>query len=236
MEHQRQGLVWMNELEKSARRGGILADDMGLGKTVQALSLIVVRPGSIVERHATLIIAPAGLVQQWKESIKRLLNPGIYQRRVYVHHGSKRLVSFAHLHDHDIVITTYGTVAAEWQRKQSIHHGSLSRSEPILGSSSRWHRVILDEAQNIKNDRSNAAMGCCAIDATYRWCLSATPLMNHQRELYSLLKFLRVAEYTSIDGTVSLPLAGSLNLPFKIRVVLCCTTSFLIFLPPPSRG
>ncbi|KAK9562217.1 hypothetical protein V6Z88_003746 [Aspergillus fumigatus] len=174
---------------------------MGLGKTVQALSLIVVRPGSIVERHATLIIAPAGLVQQWKESIKRLLNPGIYQRRVYVHHGSKRLVSFAHLHDHDIVITTYGTVAAEWQRKQSIHHGSLSRSEPILGSSSRWHRVILDEAQNIKNDRSNAAMGCCAIDATYRWCLSATPLMNHQRELYSLLKFLRVAEYTSIDGT-----------------------------------
>ncbi|KAH3460192.1 hypothetical protein KXV78_003298 [Aspergillus fumigatus] len=201
MEHQRQGLVWMNELEKSARRGGILADDMGLGKTVQALSLIVVRPGSIVERHATLIIAPAGLVQQWKESIKRLLNPGIYQRRVYVHHGSKRLVSFAHLHDHDIVITTYGTVAAEWQRKQSIHHGSLSRSEPILGSSSRWHRVILDEAQNIKNDRSNAAMGCCAIDATYRWCLSATPLMNHQRELYSLLKFLRVAEYTSIDGT-----------------------------------
>ncbi|GFF57814.1 hypothetical protein IFM51744_09341 [Aspergillus udagawae] len=201
MEHQRQGLVWMNELEKSRRRGGILADDMGLGKTVQALSLIVVRPGSIMERHATLIIAPAGLVQQWKESIKQLLNPGSYQRRVYVHHGNKRPVSFAHLHDHDIVITTYGTVAAEWQRKQSLDHGSFSGSEPILSPSSRWHRVILDEAQNIKNDRSNAAMGCCAIDATYRWCLSATPLMNHQRELYSLLKFLRVAEYTGVDGT-----------------------------------
>ncbi|GIJ84964.1 hypothetical protein Asppvi_003819 [Aspergillus pseudoviridinutans] len=201
MEHQRQGLAWMNELEKSARRGGILADDMGLGKTVQALSLIVVRPGSIMERHATLIIAPAGLVQQWKESIKQLLNPGSYQLRVYVHHGSKRPVSFAHLHDHDIVITTYGTVAAEWQRKQSLDHASFSGSEPILGPSSRWHRVVLDEAQNIKNDRSNAAMGCCAIDATYRWCLSATPLMNHQRELYSLLKFLRVAEYTGVDGT-----------------------------------
>ena len=57
--------------------------------------------------------------------------------------------------------------------------------------------MILDEAQCIKNDQSQTAAACCALDATYRWCLSGTPVMNNLRELYSLLKFLRVQPYAS---------------------------------------
>lgn len=52
----------MTAMEESARKGGILADDMGLGKTIQALALTVVHPAPSVERHATLIVMPAGLI------------------------------------------------------------------------------------------------------------------------------------------------------------------------------
>lgn len=205
MEHQKEGLRWMKAMEESARKGGILADDMGLGKTIQALALTVVHPAPSVERHATLVVTPAGLISQWKHEIEQLLNQGHRRHRVFVYHGDKtgRTGTFHLLNQHDIVLTTFGTVAAELRRtchRPSAH--STIPSDPglsILGPVSKWHRVILDEAQCIKNDRSKTAMACCAIDATYRWCLSGTPLMNDPRELTSLFKFLRVQGFCNTD-------------------------------------
>ncbi|KAE8371299.1 SNF2 family N-terminal domain-containing protein [Aspergillus bertholletiae] len=225
MEHQRQGLLWMRAMEASGQKGGILADDMGLGKTVQALSLIVSHPPRSIERHATLIIAPAGLIQQWKHEIGQLLRPGQQQRSVYVHQGAGRGMNFSALNRYNIVLTTFGTITAELRhrdkdRQLRTRNSTLSsRNLPILGPTSRWHRVILDEAQYIKNDRSKVAMASCAIDATYRWCLSGTPVMNHLRELYSLLKFLRVQPYSNLDSfttTIQRPLQSSWG-PLRAR-------------------
>lgn len=206
MEHQKQGLLWMRAMEASGQKGGILADDMGLGKTVQALSLIVSHPPRSIERHATLVIAPAGLIQQWKHEIGQLLRPGQHQRSVYVHLGGGRGTNFPALNRYDIVLTTFGTVTAELRYRENDRQvrtrnsAPVSLNSPILGPTSRWHRVILDEAQYIKNDRSKVAIASCAIDATYRWCLSGTPVMNNLRELYSLLKFLRVQPYSNLDS------------------------------------
>lgn len=51
-------------------------------------------------------------------------------------------------------------------------------------------RVILDEAHNIKERSTNAAKAAFALNATYKWCLSGTPLQNRVGELYSLVRFL----------------------------------------------
>ncbi|KAI0058318.1 hypothetical protein BV25DRAFT_1830155 [Artomyces pyxidatus] len=56
----------------------------------------------------------------------------------------------------------------------------------------KWWRIVLDEAHNIKNRNTKAALGCCALEGKYRWCLTGTPLQNNVEELYSLLKFLRI--------------------------------------------
>jgi SNF2 family DNA or RNA helicase len=158
MEHQKEGLLWMRAMEASGQKGGILADDMGLGKTVQALSLIVSHPPRSIERHATLVIAPAGLIQQWKHEIGQLLRPGQHQRSVYVHQGAGRGVNFPALNQYNIVLTTFGTITAELRHRekdrqlQTRNSAPSSRNLPILGPTSRWHRVILDEAQYIKND------------------------------------------------------------------------------------
>ncbi|CAK9784152.1 unnamed protein product [Cutaneotrichosporon oleaginosum] len=55
----------------------------------------------------------------------------------------------------------------------------------------KWLRVVIDEAQNIKNHRTKAAESACLLTAKYRWCLTGTPIQNNVEELYSLFKFLR---------------------------------------------
>ena len=58
-----------------------------------------------------------------------------------------------------------------------------------------WYRVVLDEAQAIKNRDSQTSIGCRALMAKHRWAVSATPIQNHLGELYSFFKLLRV-KYT----------------------------------------
>ncbi|RAL06503.1 uncharacterized protein BO97DRAFT_36986 [Aspergillus homomorphus CBS 101889] len=197
MEHQEQGLRWMLHMEQSHRHGGILADDMGLGKTVQTIALIASHQSSNQDRCATLVVAPAGLISQWRREIERLLPADPRGARVRVHSGPARRTKFSDLSRYQIVLTTYNTLVAELRRGHP--------ESPLLGRASKWHRVVLDEAQYIKNDRTKAAMACCILDASYRWCLSGTPVMNSLREFYSLLRFLRIHPYADLDvfNTVS---------------------------------
>ena len=66
---------------------------------------------------------------------------------------------------------------------------------PILGDQSKFHRVILDEAQWIKNKATKSAIGACYIQSEYRWCMTGTPMQNNVDELYSLIKFCRIRPY-----------------------------------------
>ena len=195
-------------MEESENKGGILADDMGLGKTLQAISLMVSRPSSDMDAKSTLIVAPVSLMHQWKREIGRMLRPGRHQRSVYIMHGQSRGASrFEHLKAYDVVLTTYGTLASELKRKRKaeemedngLNARSLRNQMPILGRSSKWYRVILDEAQCIKNRSSKSALACCAIRATHRWCMTGTPMMNNVGELHSLLKFLRIRPYNALE-------------------------------------
>lgn len=74
-----------------------------------------------------------------------------------------------------------------------------SNARPVkfffLGDECKWYRVIIDEAQCIKNKDTQSAKGCCALDAKYRLCLSGTPMQNSCDEMYSLLRFLRIEPY-----------------------------------------
>ncbi|GIK05918.1 hypothetical protein Aspvir_010032 [Aspergillus viridinutans] len=211
LEHQKLGLAWMKTMEESEKKGGILADDMGLGKTIQAIALMVSRPSTDPERKPTLIIAPVSLMQQWKREIQKALKPGRHQLSVYVLHGDKRAVSYRDLRDYDVVLTTFGTLSSELKRREKYdelqsagaNEEALSRTLlknlPCLGPSSLWYRVIIDEAQCIKNRNTRSAQACCRLNSTYRWCMSGTPMMNTVEELQSLLKFLRIRPYSSID-------------------------------------
>lgn len=228
MEHQKLGLAWMRSMEEGSNKGGILADDMGLGKTIQALALMVSRPSTDPARKTTLIIAPVALIQQWKREINRMLKPGSqHQLSVFILHGERRSIKFQDLRRYDVVLTTFGTLASELKRKEQwmkfkkenpTAYQNLSISPlddmPLLGESSKWYRIIIDEAQCIKNRGTKSAQACYELQSIYRWCMSGTPMMNNVQELYSLICFLRIGPYNKLErfnSTFTRPLKNDTN-------------------------
>ncbi|CAN0888209.1 Helicase-like transcription factor CHR28 [Linum grandiflorum] len=87
-----------------------------------------------------------------------------------------------------------------------------------------WCRVILDEAQTIKNHRTQVARACCSLRAKRRWCLSGTPIQNSIDDLYSYFRFLRYEPYSgykSFCSAIKLPISrNSLHGYKKLRAVL----------------
>lgn len=87
-----------------------------------------------------------------------------------------------------------------------------------------WFRVVLDEAQSIKNHRTQVARACWGLRAKRRWCLSGTPIQNAIDDLYSYFRFLRYdpyAVYTTFCSTIKIPISRNPNKGYrKLQAVL----------------
>ncbi|MDP3815258.1 DEAD/DEAH box helicase [Pseudomonas sp.] len=167
--YQLQGLAWMQALAE-LEVGGLLADDMGLGKTLQTLAHILCEHQAGRLRQPALIVMPTSLIPNWQDEAARFTP----QLKVLALHGPKRRALFKQIAEHDIILTTYAL---------------LPRDLKALAAHS-YRLLILDEAQNIKNPRSKAALAAGQLQAGQRLCLTGTPLENHLGELWSLFHFL----------------------------------------------
>jgi non-specific serine/threonine protein kinase len=153
------GVQWLTWLADNGV-GGVLADDMGLGKTLQVLSWIQAD-------HAgpTLVVCPVTLVDTWARQAAAFTP----ELRVQTFHGGQRADVDLRA---DIVVTTYGLLARDDLLKEVT-----------------WHRVVLDEAQAIKNPDTHAARAARALTATHRLAVTGTPVENHLGDLWSLFAF-----------------------------------------------
>jgi len=167
--YQLDGLAWMDFLRR-ARLGGILADDMGLGKTLQALTLLQGELDAGRLDRPSLVIVPTSLIGNWEAEARRFTP----ELKLVVLHGPQRAKHFKHIAGSHLVVTSYPLAM---------------RDVPTLGAQ-EWHYLMLDEAQRIKNARSQAAMSVKGLNARHRLCLSGTPLENHLGELWSLMDFV----------------------------------------------
>ncbi|KAF5548125.1 DNA repair RAD16 [Fusarium mexicanum] len=203
--HQDIALAWMKKMESGTNKGGILADDMGLGKTISTLSLLLDRRAP-TRPKTNLIVAPVALLRQWEEEIATKTKP-THRLSVYIHHGKK--ASIDELLRYDVVLTTYGTVAQEFKRVEKIvedhkergvvlnwNDMTISSKLSLLHPKAKFYRVILDEAQCIKNKDTKGAKACTQLSSIHRWCLTGTPMMNGIIELYSLVRFLKIKPYS----------------------------------------
>ncbi|KIW70595.1 hypothetical protein PV04_02851 [Phialophora macrospora] len=203
MPHQLSGLAWMKRMEEGTNKGGILADDMGLGKTLQSIALMLERPPPENKHRPTLVVAPVALMHQWRREFEKMVRPR-YRMNIFVLHGETRKATWSSLRAYDVILTTYGLLASELKRKAVLDEKAKRLQNyvptpaedcPVLGDRSHFHRVILDEAHNIKNRGTKAAHAAYRIQAEYRWCLTGTPMMNETEELFSLVKFCRIRPY-----------------------------------------
>ncbi len=167
---------------------------MGLGKTVQALALILARPSRDPAFKTTLVVTPVSLLSQWEREIQTKVKP-LYKLKTLILHGPlKRGMTVSKLLSYDVVLTTYGKIASEYK---SLAKPGSNKRPLLLAKDARFHRIILDEAHNIKNQRSGRSMAVCMLNATYRLCMTGTPFMNNIAEIFSLIRFLRIAPYHS---------------------------------------
>ncbi|KAM0720425.1 hypothetical protein Q7P37_004561 [Cladosporium fusiforme] len=202
--YQESGLTWLKKCEEGTNKGGILADDMGLGKTIQMLSLLVTRKSEDPRCKTTLIVAPVALLRQWKQEIQQKIKPGRHALTVFTHHGQTKKKSFRDLQHYDVVLTTFGSLASEVKKMEAYHKRKKNNPDArpteaercaLIDPDAFWYRVILDEAQCIKNKSTQTAKGACMLNAKYRFCMTGTPMMNNIEELYSLIHFLRIKPY-----------------------------------------
>jgi superfamily II DNA or RNA helicase len=167
--YQRRGLDWLQFL-RAYGLAGILADDMGLGKTVQTLAhLLVEKEAGRLDRPA-LVVAPTSLMGNWRREAARFA-PAL---RTVVLHGSDRHAHFDAIPAQDLVLTTYPLLPRDQARLQDLS----------------FHSLILDEAQTVKNPKSQAAGVVRALRADHRLCLTGTPMENHLGELWAQFDFL----------------------------------------------
>ncbi|MEE9415210.1 MAG: DEAD/DEAH box helicase, partial [Acidimicrobiales bacterium] len=163
--YQADALAWLGLLDATGL-GGILALDMGLGKTPTMLANIA----ASTSFGPALVVAPPAVVGNWANEAQRFV-PGV---TVLVHHGPNRArgEELADLADeYDLIITTYGTAVRDIEEFSHIEFG----------------KVVLDEAQAIKNPTSETAQQLRRLDARTRVALTGTPIENGLGDLWAIL-------------------------------------------------
>lgn len=163
---------------------------MGLGKTVQALALILAHPSDDPLCKTTLIVAPVALMRQWEKEIERHVKPH-HRLKVFVYHGVGNKASWDKLRSYDIVLTTFGTLASQYKTKEKRENpdedqqdGQRPNKRPrtnakysLVGRECMWYRVILDEAQCIKNRNTWSSRAANDLQSQYRLAMTGTPMM-----------------------------------------------------------
>ena len=173
-EYQHIGLDWMVSLYERSLNG-ILADEMGLGKTIQTISFLAHLASDRDNWGPHLIVVPTSVMLNWEMEIKKWC-PGF---KVLVYYGSQKerrlkRVGWTKQNAFHICITSYKLVIQD--------HSSFRRF--------KWQYFILDEAQHIKNFKSQRWQLLLNFTSVGRLLLTGTPLQNNLMELWSLMHFL----------------------------------------------
>ena len=168
-DYQQEGLNWLQFL-REFEFNGVLADDMGLGKTVQTLAHLLKEKQDGRMTLPCLIIAPTSLMGNWRREAERFA-PDL---NVLILHGHDRHYHFHRIAENDVILTTY----------------PLLRRDKDLLLDHEFHYIVLDEAQFIKNPKSQTTQIVYELKGNHRLCLTGTPMENHLGELWSMFHFL----------------------------------------------
>ncbi len=164
-DYQVDGFAWLARLAHWGV-GACLADDMGLGKTLQALALLLLR----AKDGPALVVAPTTVCLNWIDEAARFA-PTLNLR---LFGPGERAATVNDAGPFDVVIVSYG----------------LLQQEAALFKGRRWHSIVLDEAQAIKNMHTKRSQAVMALQGDFRMAATGTPLENHLGELWNLFRFI----------------------------------------------
>lgn len=167
-DYQYEGVKWLAFM-RELNFGACLADDMGLGKTVQVIAFLLLEKERAPGR-TSLVVVPASLLFNWQAEITKHAPDLSFA----VYYGDGRKMDFAEQQKSDVILTTYSVMVADIHRIRS----------------NRYHYVVLDESQNIKNPASQRYRAACQLQAHNRIILTGTPVENNTYDLYGQFSFV----------------------------------------------
>ncbi|EDU47702.1 helicase swr1 [Pyrenophora tritici-repentis] len=187
-EYQHDGLDWLANLYESDTNG-ILADEMGLGKTIQTISLLA----HLAVRHEIwgphLVVVPTSVMLNWEMEFKKFL-PGFKILTYYgdINERKRKRLGWRNTGKdmYNVVITSYQLI---------LQDAAAFKMRP-------WRYLVLDEAHNIKNFKSQRWQTMLNLRTERRLLLTGTPLQNNIDELWSLLYFLMPAGFAG-EGRIA---------------------------------
>lgn len=241
--YQQEGYNWFYFLQEN-KFGGCLADDMGLGKTVQTLALLQKEAdankanpideevsiasnseekpqldlfelakkngnGSVVlapaktesKKRTNLIILPTSLIYNWQAEATRFA-PNL---DVFIYTGTYRDREIHYFKNYDIIITTYG----------------VARLDIDILKEFKFHYIILDESQFIKNPASQTARAINNLNCRHKLVLTGTPVENSIVDLWSQMNFLNpglLGNFTFFNEKYVIPIEKHNSEPQKVHL------------------
>ena len=167
--YQHHGLNWLAFLDKN-QLGGCLADDMGLGKTLQTITFLQHLKIKNPKSQPSLIIAPTSLIFNWRNEIEKFC-PTL---NMLTFTGLNRTENKDSFNKFDLIISTYGSLLNDIEFLKDF----------------KFHYVILDESQAIKNPNSKRYKAVRLLNSYNKIALTGTPIENNTFDLYAQLNFL----------------------------------------------
>lgn len=169
-DYQLTGVKWLYNLAKTGF-GGILADEMGLGKTIQVIYYIK----QMLKDNPTskfLIVVPTSLAYNWEHEFDSFASQ--IKKAICIGSKERRKQILNNLDSINVIITTYG----------------LLREDEEIYENLSFNTMIIDEAQNIKNNHAGITKVVKSIKSETKFALTGTPLENSILELWSIFDFI----------------------------------------------
>ncbi len=183
--YQQRGFSWMYR-NAQVGFGSVLADDMGLGKTLQVITaLLKYKEEGLLKDKKVLVVAPTGLLTNWQAELEKFA-PSL---KSHIFHGTGRKIA----PDYDILLTSYGIARTEAPKLKKLP----------------WHSLVIDEAQNIKNQETAQAKAIKSIGADNFIAMSGTPVENRLSELWSIVDYSNrglLGSYKEFNETFGSPI------------------------------
>ncbi|KAJ6446528.1 chromatin-remodeling complex ATPase chain isw-1 [Purpureocillium lavendulum] len=210
-DHQIEGVRFLwNQIilqDDRERQGCLLAHTMGLGKTMQVITFLVAIQEAAqssdssarrqvpqdLRRSNTLVLCPAGLVDNWMDELLQwtpgdLLGP--------IRHVAALMDEADRLEVVDAWVRDGGILVVGYHMLQKLVGIDEATESAILNGPSL---VIADEAHYLKNKDAKSHRICERFKTKCRIALTGTPLANNVEEYYSMVNWIAPNYLSTLD-------------------------------------
>jgi len=173
----------------------LLADEMGTGKTVQALVATKLREG-----FPLLVVCTNSMKHKWAEEIEKWTDATPVVVGGSAAKRKKAIASVGEIEGNFAVIINYESLRLH-TKMDSFGNTVLSEKESSLKELNdiNWSTVIADEVHRAKEPKAKQTRALWGVskEASYRYGLTGTPIMNNPDDLWSIMRFICPDEWSS---------------------------------------